>query len=638
MPVRFMIAHSDVEKGYLNRNIEKFNHPDNLYGHHLRIVVGSQLMKESYDLKATRQCIIMRRPDNIPALIQIMGRPFRNYSHKGLPSDEWTVEYYILTSSAPDGTLGYEEEMYKRKILQYETIRQIQRMMHIYAIDSGVNYTRISKIFNASTPGLEGIDILQYKPIVTYNNTPIRISQVNTSTYQILYAEQEVNTLVGFIKRAFIEWSPVWTFDDLWKFISSDNSPFAADVNLRVSLLSKDYFAAALTRLTQSKTISSTEHQDFVDIIFDPYIRNIQYPSVLSLESSTTSKQSTATIEMIGEYYMLCSRGNIDVDIPYRYHTNHQTVRKINLNEFVPEEVSMEHEWEIFIADMLGLNIDEMNNILCSYSLEFHEYILRRIINYINRRLSHSKISQPMQQISTDELTTYVRLLYSYDIIGIIIWASNDESLGGKYSEWITPSCGFSGKRKCSNLEVELEDLSSGKRSSCLWCPSSILAVSKEKMSLLLKAITKSAHRIDASLYPVGYSLKRSSIYNPSSDSWMEYKPPIIRMTENNIIVGYDERTESELVVKFKLRNPRHKMIKHKDIRKLEKGTACSSKSKEYLIMLAGKLGLKSGDKVNVQTLCSSIRAQLMYNEILERQKPINSRKRWFYYVHEFGL
>jgi hypothetical protein len=633
IPVRFIIAHSDIEKGYLNRNIERFNHPDNLYGDQIRIIIGSQLMKESYDLKAGRKCIVMRRPENIPGLIQIMGRLFRNYSHKGLPADKWTVEYYLFTSCCPDGSMGYEEEMYKRKIDQYETIRQILRMTHIYAVDSALNYGKISKIFG--TGDTVGLDILPYKPAITFN--PERIKSIDLSTYSILYADSEVDMIVGFIKRAFIEWSPVWRFEDLWKFISNDKSPISVDIQIRVSMLSKEYFAAALTRLVKRKRYShgsNTTNQDIIDNINNPYAKTIYYPTLWG--------GGSGVIKMIGDFYILCPDGVEDPDLIYRHSSITPRVDKISLSEFNEMQVSMDDEWQEFITEHSEKRIEQMESILCAYSLEFHEYIIKRIIGIINKQM----IIGPTTSIPYWEISFYVRLLMAYDIMGIIIWASQDDHFNERYKEWITPSCGFSDTRVCSSLDVKMEKEAKGK--SCSWCPGNILSLYYSKMKHIMKIVAvkgfiskknsnNGERKIDASLYPVGYCLKRGFLYKPDSNTWAEYSLPSFKVTENDLIIGYDERVEDELVVRFKLRNPMQRIVKYKDVRKLEKGTACSSKSKEFLIEIADKIGLGAGDKNNVQSLCSSIRAQLIYNEILERQKPIGSRKRWFYYVYENG-
>jgi hypothetical protein len=615
MPIRFIVAHSDIDKSYLNKYIERFNHTDNKYGEQIRIIVGSQLMRESYDLKGGRKCIVVRRPGTIPDLIQIFGRLFRNYSFRGYPDSEWTIDYYILTSSCPDGHLGYEEEMYKRKILQYQVIQSIQRMMHIYAIDSAINYEKISKIFHSRDS--IGIDILPYTPAISYKPS----GTVDTSTYSILYAENEVDTIVGFIKRAFIEWSPVWKFEDLWKFISSDRSPISKDIVMRSSLISREYFAAALTRLMRKRITESMDTQDFVDKVFDPHERTIYYPSLWGSHQ--------ATIQMIGEYYILCPLGGVEPDMQYRHKTYVSETKRIPLNQFVDQDISMEDEWNDFLTSHSEKKFEELDGLLCSYSIEFHEYVIRRILTTINRRMSNTQVTD----MPYWEIAFYVRLLLSYDVTGIIIWASQDEDFSDKYRDWITPKCGYTSEMGRGQLDLNVGNVDN----DCVWCPGNVLDMYNRKAKLIMKGVDtrfRKKKKVESCLYPVGYSLRKSFLYNPNSDGWMEYLPPTVPITENDIIVGYDDRAEDELVVRFKIRNPIHKMVKHKDVRKLEKGTACSSKSKEYLIDLAKRLTIP-GDKSNVQNLCISIRARLMYREILERQKPIHKRKKWFYYVYE---
>ena len=51
----------------------------------------------------------MGRPDNIPTLIQIIGRSVRKYSHKYLPSDQNTVRIKIFTSCLPIFMSGYKK-------------------------------------------------------------------------------------------------------------------------------------------------------------------------------------------------------------------------------------------------------------------------------------------------------------------------------------------------------------------------------------------------------------------------------------------------------------------------------------------------------------------------------------------------
>lgn len=604
-PVRFIIAHSDIDKSEINRDIETFNHPDNLYGENIRIIVGSQMMKESYDLKAGRSCIVVRRSENITSLIQIMGRLYRNYSHRGLPHNEWTVDYYILTSSLPDGGLGYEEEMYKRKIEQFEIIRQILRAMHIYAVDSTINFDKISKSFDS--PLTIGLDILPYKP----KQHVAAKGNIDEDTYKILYLDQEVDMMVSTIKRIFIEWSTVWKFDDLWKFINH-----MPNLGVKPEMLSKECFAAALSRLVggSGSWVGNVESNDFVEAIFDPHGIVFYYPTIWG--------GGKVSIQMVGEYYILLPLDGKHPDLMYRHTQVNKVELKISLNDYVDGAVSMDEEWDDFVATNSEKKFEELNGILCSYSLDFHEFILQRVIATINRIMSHL--------VKEDQLWLimfYIRLLHVYDMMGIIIWASQESQLNAKYKEWIAPPCGF-GTYPCKATDL----IPQTGTSKCAWCPGSVLKLYHNKIKTMQLSIRRKG-KVDARIYPVGYTLQRSYLFNPRNADWMQYTIQKVTYPENDIIVGYDERSEDELVVRFKIRNPVHKMTKHQDIRKAEKGTACSSKSKEFLHDVAKKLGISTDG--NVQDLCSNIRSRLMYKEIEARAGP--DRKRWFYYVYENG-
>ena len=56
--------------------------------------------------------MIMSKPDNIPTLIQIIGRSVRNNSYAYLPPEMRNVYIRIYTSSLSDGSLSYEEFKY----------------------------------------------------------------------------------------------------------------------------------------------------------------------------------------------------------------------------------------------------------------------------------------------------------------------------------------------------------------------------------------------------------------------------------------------------------------------------------------------------------------------------------------------
>lgn len=602
IPVRFMIAHSDMDKGLLTRNMEKYNSTENMHGRYILFIVGSQLMRESHDMKHLRHEIVVNLAGGVPALVQIFGRGVRNNSHKGAPADEWTVKRYILVSSLPVGMRGYsyEEERYIKKVKIYKIIQKIEKVMHEYALDAALNYSKVMRVIERG----DSLSILPYTPRVGH------YEHLNTSTYRILYAEHEVGVLVGIIKRVFIEWNPIWKFDDLWAFISDPLSPVASDVNFQVQLLSKEYFVVALTRLITPQVVSIEEKTNILDKTFDPADRII----VIDGEY---------VIEHVGEYYMLVPlinrRPKIDVESPFRHTDEHRITQRISLDDVMDKNApTLEEEFELFVEEHRSSSFEDLNNILCLYTLEFHEFILRKIIPWVNMKLTNQKV----EHLRRDTVTFYIRLLYQYNISGIIVWASSSD-LVSQYAKWVKPLCSLSTRKDCAKVHVP--------NTKCNWCPAGILAKYVHDIGTTLRAI-ENGDKIGADLLPVGYIIKTGFLFG--INGWMEYQPPIINARENDIIIGYDERAEDDIVVKFKIRNPKHKIARYKDVRRIEKGTACSSKNKESLLKLAKELQAPY-DHTNVHSLCTAVRDRLLYLETIERQKPPEKRTRWFYHVHE---
>ena len=123
--------------------------------------------------------------------------------------------------------------------------------------------------------------------------------------------------------------------------------------------------------------------------------------------------------------------------------------------------------------------------------------------------------------------------------------------------------------------------------------------------------------------------------YLPST-GWTEspeYLETNETFVENNVIIGYDERTKTGVNVKFKVRTPIQNIKQFKDSRLIEKGTVCISKSKVYLKEIAKKLDIKLKGKINIVKLCNDIRTKLIYLELKER--TAKTKKKWFYFIYE---
>ena len=79
-PARFVIVHSEgISKNMMNESIRKFNMVSNFDGRFYKIIIGSKIIKESYDLKAIQHLFVMSIPTNIPTLIQIFGTCYTSW-------------------------------------------------------------------------------------------------------------------------------------------------------------------------------------------------------------------------------------------------------------------------------------------------------------------------------------------------------------------------------------------------------------------------------------------------------------------------------------------------------------------------------------------------------------------------------
>jgi hypothetical protein len=148
---------------------------------------------------------------------------------------------------------------------------------------------------------------------------------------------------------------------------------------------------------------------------------------------------------------------------------------------------------------------------------------------------------------------------------------------------------------------------------------------------------TGSAKKINADLLPVGHFLSKiPRFFVPALGGWIN-DPTFVekneQLKENDIIIGYDDRSKTGMSIKFKIRSPVQKIKQSRDNRLIEKGSICSTKSKEYLRALATKLDISEDDTLNVDTLCAKIRSKLIYFELKERIKK--SKIKYFYFVYE---
>lgn len=714
-PARFIMAHSEIDKAKMEHMLERFNSPDNIDGSQFLILVGSQILKESYDIKALQNEYIMSKPDNIPTFIQIRGRAVRKDSHKGLPPDKHLVRIKIFTSCLPvkqetgldkgEYKLSYEEEKYREKVASFQVIQKIEKVIHENAIDSAINHDKVQRSIQDDPLGP-----LPYKPskMITLDRE-LTLDKLNVATFNVHHSKSEVALIKSLVKRLFIEIAGVWEYNDLLRAVRSPPNKYETEINTR--LISEDNFLIAMSQLCWDNSphyVDPILHEDLHSSVSGTSLKAV-YDSedtlttgMLSIQGSAAKKGGAITRSSVinntseiiehmfdshdkiiampdgqdniivpipdgkSQYYMLFPLSNdgynpeIDIDLPYRI-SKQEEEKKININSFMQmKKIDFDYDDKkrIFYHKYADIAIENMQNVICEYGTTFHIKFVEECIEYVFNVWT----SPTLEKSEYHEF--YIKMLYYYDLLSLVMWAyTSKPRVFKEYSKYAIPvkakDIKLKAMSKYERRKEELDDISpedtsdlatSGvinllkstyNRTSNAWIPeefreqyNSIVAKSLS-MFIGKKKKNKFLMKVSADLLPIGhYISKFPRLYLPEK-GWDEnptYLQNEQEFKENNMIVGFDDRSNTGVHIRFKIRNPIHNIKKYKDSRQTEKGTVCKSKSKDYLKSVARKLGAVLPDKVNVEDLCVVIRSKLIRLELKERIKKSNIKYFYFFY------
>lgn len=610
-PCRFILIHSDIDMNVRDRSVERYNNPNNAYGQDIKILLGADVIKESYDIKCVSMLMIMSRPDNISTLLQIFGRAKRQFSHRDLPPDMRTVIYRIYVTSIPGGELSYEEKKYKERIEDYKIVQKIERLIHINAADAFINYDIIKNTFVK-----EGeLGILPFTPKFQYFGEPIKW------THTAYYNEQEISDVIYIIKRLFIETSSVFKLQDLIKLIL--DPPFSREFNS--SIIDNDNILIAIDRLSVPvfENVDQQEQKYMeIDKLFDPNDKIILKQGV------------QYCITKLDDYYILSplvdNIVNLYPESPYRINNKLKNI-SININDYLSSnlnESSYLYRKEKYYRVYANENLKGIINAICDYTVDFHIAFIEEIIHIIFTLLTEKKTNLDDHKISDNMLKFYIKMLYYYDLFDIIMFYNNSRDYIRKTYEL---KC-----EKCTNknaIQMSIEHTLS--HSSCKWCPDVVKISYYQNIENLYNSI-QSKGPINGDILPIGYFIDQSPKFYHPNKGWYpaaEYSRGNDKFQENDIIIGFHQKSKTGLRIKFKIRQPIHKQNMSSDTRKLEKGTFCVTKSKGELLEILQKLGLEIDSKANTAIICEEIRARLMYLEIQERKKGTSIK--YFYQYWE---
>jgi hypothetical protein len=669
MPVRCIVAHSMLDRARMNASLEKYNSPDNADGARIMILIGGKIVKEAFDIKAVREMMIMGRPDNIPTLIQILGRAVRKGSHRNLPSNKRNVNIRIFTTCMPtkakfngemEYMLGYEEDKYVEKLKHYQIIQNIEKTLHENAIDSAINrdiiWTKSEQEYYNKHKNHKELGSLYFEPNLPKHilNKKFTLNELNLETFNAFHSDDEISKIIIIIKRLFIEKSPIWEYKDLLYAVKNSKKWFI-NIGFNTMLIDEQLFVVALTRLLWINN----------DKYVEPLINhaNKQISSVIELLFDSDDKiiilpgDQKSVISLVGKYYILFPIDEVtnqpikNVELPYRINKKKENA-VINIRGFLESGHSLiqySDKRDRFYTKWNNVAIENLEMAVCDFGTDFHIAFLDECIEYIfNVWTCHKMKKDPLHDF-------YFKMLNYYDLRRLVIWGHTLKPfMFKKYDKFLTPvniKIKKNNKLKIENVksnEMGTSGLvnmlkSSINKSDLNWVSTGLKKQFEDNLSnsLLLfdgnyKKGSSKDKKVEADLVPTGHFLNYIPKFYHPTDGWFEspeYMESNAVYIENSDIIGYDERSKTGVHIRFKIRNPIQNIKQYKDSRMIEKGSVCSSKNKIYLKEIAIKIGIKIEGKINVITLCNEIRTKLIYLELKER--IAETKKKWFYFIYE---
>jgi hypothetical protein len=693
-PIRFGIIHSELDHKQRSTTLEKFNSTNNIYGSNMMILLGSRIMQESHSINSVRNIFIMSIPDNIPTLIQIIGRAIRLNSHKLLPMDKRHVDIHIFVSSMPKlKALSYEEERYQNKIKTYKVIQMLEKIMHESAIDAYFNYdtiwsdiaskkktsiseqkkTAIGEQKKTSTSEQKKTSIgEQKKPaigeqkktsigeqkktstddyeldILPYQLEKFKPGELNLSTFNTYYAKKAVEYYTYMIKRLFIETSSVWTYTDLYEAIR--RPPFM--VTIDTNLITHEHFNIALNVILYNEIDEYIEPAILSnrDTLLNPNLMD----KLHDLEDKVliSDNYKYIVVHRNNMYCMVPLINNIvntEPEILFRVIDKVQD-RYIDIGEYLSYDASEDYKSKQlkFINKWKYTNILGLEQSLSDFGLNFHIQFIEKIISYIFNIWTSS------DQKKDENHAFYLRMLYLYDLQNLVIWAHVvDSDLEKLYSKYVTPVSLKSPDEISSSTTTtaattkSVADTHSGSinrlitaltKSRIEWMSEGMIKEYENNLHATNKLFDniykkKSHPKVKANMLPVGHYIDTTARFYDPNTGWFNHIFKTQKFKENDVIIGYDQRSDTSISTKFKIRSPIHKIKNVSDARLVGKGGLCVSKSKVYLRDIAKQLGIVIDNISHTEDFCANIRSRLIYLELKERKK--NSNIKYFYSILE---
>ena len=149
--------------------IEAQRKKENVFGHTVKVVIGSQVAGEGIDLKFIREIYIFDSWFHLNKLEQVVGRGIRTCSHRLMDIEKRNCTVYLLANYFGNDVESIDLYTYRMAIQKAVNVGRVSRVLKEYAIDCNLNHDAV--LINNLTP-ITMIDSQGKTRSVTRNDVP----------------------------------------------------------------------------------------------------------------------------------------------------------------------------------------------------------------------------------------------------------------------------------------------------------------------------------------------------------------------------------------------------------------------------------------------------------------------------------
>lgn len=242
---QYILLEGQTDKSTLNELVKEARGEgagsiQNVRGEHIKVILGSQVVKQGISLKNVREVHILEPWFHLNEMEQASGRAIRRESHKALPEDERNVTIYLHISVIPKSHTKesqdvelIDERTYRKAFAKLKNMSNIDRLIKQNAIDcqlnkyvnfyskpfySGLAQDPFAKRYVVNSKGNK-IEVELYdkdgseecnfqmcdyncKAITNENLTP---DDIDYTTFTIEFAEDDIILIKEYIKQLFFK-------------------------------------------------------------------------------------------------------------------------------------------------------------------------------------------------------------------------------------------------------------------------------------------------------------------------------------------------------------------------------------------------------------------------------------------------